>query len=78
MSRQACRKAIRLSEVPSMVVIFLPTPWLTMVLHERTTVPSIIIEQAPHCATPQPNLVPVSPIKSLIAHNKGMLSGALT
>jgi hypothetical protein len=28
--------------------------------------------QAPHCATPQPNLVPVRPTASRIAQSKGM------
>src|ERR1700678_2974697 len=40
--------------------------------HERTGSPSICTVQAPHCAIPQPNFVPVSPITSRNAHRSGV------
>ena len=43
-----------------MVVIFLPATAATGVTQERSGAPSTCTVQAPHCAMPQPNLVPVS------------------
>jgi hypothetical protein len=47
-------------------------------MHERTALPSICTVQAPHCAMPHPNFVPVRPSKSPTTHSKGMSSGAST
>src|SRR5579863_7209309 len=43
---------------------------------ERTGAPSMCTVQAPHCAMPQPNLVPVNPRRSLSTHRRGMSGGA--
>src|SRR6266478_7553198 len=45
---------------------------------ERTASPSICTVQAPHCAIPQPNFVPVSPKTSRSTHSKGMSAGTST
>src|ERR1700681_1773767 len=45
---------------------------------DRTALPSTCTVQAPHCAIPQPNFVPVSPKTSRRTHSKGMLAGAST
>src|SRR5688572_24998465 len=55
-----------------MVVIFLPATVLTGVTQERMATPSTCTVQEPHCATPQPYLVPVRPAFSRIAHNSGV------
>src|SRR3979490_1929079 len=55
-----------------MVVICLPTASLTCTPQERVATPSIWTVQAPHCAMPQPYLVPVRPAFSLIAHSSGV------
>src|SRR5207249_463319 len=47
-------------------------------MHERTGWPSRCTVQAPHCAMPQPNLVPVSPRTSRSTQSSGMSSGAAT
>src|SRR5271154_6698215 len=43
---------------------------------ERTGAPSTCTVQAPHCAMPQPNLVPVNPSRSLSTQRRGMSGGA--
>ena len=58
-----------------MVVICLPSAALTGNEQERVGTPSICTVQAPHCAMPQPYLVPVRPTFSRIAHSRGV-SGA--
>src|SRR5690242_13652696 len=45
---------------------------------ERCTSPLMCTEQAPHCAMPQPNLVPVRPICSRITHSSGVSGSACT
>src|SRR6187455_1146125 len=45
---------------------------------ERCTSPLMCTEQAPHCATPQPYLVPVRPTCSRITHNSGVSGSACT
>src|SRR5882757_8185849 len=45
---------------------------------ERCTSPLIWTEQAPHCATPQPYLVPVRPTCSRITHRSGVSGSACT
>src|SRR5262245_28118378 len=45
---------------------------------ERCTSPLMCTEQAPHCATPQPYFVPVSPTCSRITHNSGVSGSACT
>src|SRR5437870_12253679 len=61
-----------------MVVICLPTPALTGMTQERMARPSTCTVHAPHCATPHPYLVPVSPTCSRIAHNSGVLGSTFT
>src|SRR5258705_14006297 len=51
---------------------------LTGMEQERTTSPFRCTEQAPHCATPQPYLVPVRPTCSRITHRSGVLSSTCT
>src|SRR5258708_40132252 len=43
---------------------------------ERTGTPSTCTVQAPHCAIPQPNFVPVRPRTSRRTQSSGMSSGA--
>src|ERR1035437_3161498 len=61
-----------------MVVICLPTAALTGNMQERTGAPSMCTVQEPHCATPQPYLVPVRPTCSRIAHNSGVAGSTST
>ena len=61
-----------------MVVIFVPTAALTGMTQERTALPSTWTVHAPHIATPQPYLVPVSPTCSRIAHSSGVPGSTLT
>src|SRR5258708_8513040 len=61
-----------------MVVTFLPAAADTGVEQERTATPSRCTVQAPHCAMPQPNLVPVIPSRSRSAHSNGTSAGAST
>src|SRR5215471_18696770 len=61
-----------------MVVICLPSAALTGVTQDRTAAPSMCTVQAPHCAIPQPYLVPVRPTCSRITHKSGVLGFTLT
>lgn len=61
-----------------MVWIRLPTTAEAGVTHERTACPSTRTVQAPHAATPQPNLVPVIFNTSRSTHNRGMAGSAST
>src|SRR2546427_12924057 len=61
-----------------MVVIFLPSAAATGSTQERTAAPSTCTVHAPHCAMPQPYLVPVRPTCSRIAHSRGVLGLTLT
>src|ERR1700756_1471044 len=61
-----------------MVVICLPAASLTAMQQERIATPSIWTVQAPHCAMPQPYLVPVSPTFSLIAQSSGVSGSTST
>src|SRR5437016_2133914 len=45
---------------------------------ERTSSSLMCTEQAPHCATPQPYLVPVRPTCSRITHSSGVSASAVT
>src|SRR3977135_820223 len=56
------------------VALTLPTG----IEHERCTSPLICTEQAPHCATPQPYLVPVRPTCSRMTHKSGGSASAST
>jgi hypothetical protein len=58
-----------------MVTIFLPATAETGVTQERVGWPSTCTVHAPQAAIPQPNFVPVSPMTSRSAHNKGMSAG---
>src|SRR5215475_15857276 len=61
-----------------MVVICLPTAALTGVEQERIATPSRWTVQAPHCAMPQPYLVPVRPTFSRNAQSSGILGSTST
>jgi hypothetical protein len=60
----------------SIVVIWALATDSTGVTQLRVTVPSIITEQAPHCAMPQPYLVPVMPRSSRRTHSSGVSPSA--
>src|SRR6202140_1906330 len=57
-----------------MVVICLPATAATGIEQERVATPSICTVQAPHCAMPQPYLVPVMPIVSRNTQRSGVES----
>src|SRR6201996_6319238 len=59
-----------------MVVILVPTAPLTGNEQERVATPSICTVQAPHCAMPQPYLVPVRPSVSRKTQSKGVRGSA--
>src|SRR2546428_1454538 len=61
-----------------MVVIALPAAADTGVTQERRGAPSRCTVHAPHCAMPQPNLVPVNPTRSRNTQSRGMSGGAST
>src|SRR5262252_236101 len=64
---------------PSMVTILsVGLIALTGIEQERTTLPFRCTEQAPHCATPHPYLVPVRPTCSRITHNSGVPGSTCT
>src|SRR5512143_1474203 len=63
---------------PSIVVMDFPTTDAAGLTHERTGSPSTSTVQAPHCAMPHPNLVPVSPSASRSAQRSGVSSGIAT
>jgi hypothetical protein len=65
-----------LGDRPSIVVIACLAAALTGVWQERTAMPSRCTVQAPHKASPQPNLVPVRPSRSRSAHSSGMSGSA--
>src|SRR5207244_7717755 len=60
---------------PSIVVTRFPAAAATGITHDRTAVPSRCTVQAPHCAMPHPNFVPVRPRLSRSTHRSGV-SGA--
>src|SRR6266571_2777757 len=68
----------RVAPIPSMVVTFLPVAADTGVEQERTGCPSICTVHAPHCAMPQPNLVPVRWSESRSTHSRGVPGAAST
>src|SRR5471030_2186917 len=51
---------------------------LTAMEQERRTSPLMCTEQAPHCATPQPYFVPVSPTCSRMTQSRGVSSSTCT
>src|SRR5205814_3272769 len=57
-----------------MVVTLAPLTLPRVVLHERTALPLTCTVHAPHCAMPQPNLVPGRFSSSRITHRSGVLS----
>src|SRR5262245_56380517 len=61
-----------------MVVIRFPSDAATGVTQERTAAPSMWTVHAPHCAMPQPYLVPVSPTCSRITQSSGVSGVTLT
>ena len=60
-----------------MVVIFAPFKRADRHEHERIGLPSICTVQAPHCAMPQPNFVPVRPTTSRSTQSSGV-SGSIS
>jgi hypothetical protein len=58
-SHAFCTAWLRPADNPSMVVMALPSTALKGSTQDRTATPSRCTVQAPHRATPQPNLVPV-------------------
>src|SRR5580765_7677803 len=56
-----------------MVVICLPSAPATGITQDRIAAPSRCTVHAPHCATPQPYLVPVRPTCSRITQSRGVL-----
>src|SRR5687768_12274894 len=58
-----------------MVVTFFPAAADTGVMQDLTGWPSTWTVQAPHCAMPQPNLVPVSPSSSRMTQSSGVSAG---
>src|SRR6185295_2657069 len=78
-SHAFCTGCEEFGERPSMVTILsvaFTSP--TLIEHERMTSPLMCTEQAPHCATPQPYLVPVRPTCSRITHRSGVSGSACT
>src|SRR5258706_10601617 len=61
-----------LAATPSIVVTFLPTAAEAGIEQERTGCPSRCTVQAPHCAMPQPNFVPVMCSESRSTHRRGV------
>src|SRR5437763_16123744 len=61
-----------------MVVICLPSAALTGSEHERVATPLMCTVQAPHCAMPQPYLVPVMPSESRSTQSKGVSGSTST
>src|SRR5512134_1238598 len=59
-----------------MVTISLPCALPAGVTQERAASPSRCTVQAPHCAAPQPNFVPVSPTTSRSAQSRGIAGSA--
>src|SRR3989441_5976761 len=70
-----CTAWLRLGDSPSIVVTRFPAAAATGITHDRTAVPSRCTVQAPHCAMPHPNFVPVRPRLSRSTHRSGV-SGA--
>src|SRR5207302_4808508 len=61
-----------------MVVIGRAPTVETGVTHDRVASPPRCTVHAPHCAIPQPNLVPVKPSVSRNTQSSGMSPGTLT
>src|SRR6185503_9345108 len=68
----ACTAFASRPATPSMVVTWAVPTADTGSVHERSGLPSSITVQAPHCATPQPYLVPVNPIASRRTQRSGV------
>src|SRR5438034_3963365 len=69
---------LRFAERPSIVVTRFPATAATGVTHERVATPSRWTVHAPHCAMPQPNLVPVRPRESRSTHSSGVSGASVT
>src|SRR3989454_9033883 len=67
-----CTACERLRDRPSIVVTRLPATAATGSTQVRVATPSRCTVQAPHCAMPQPNLVPVSPSVSRNTQSNGV------
>src|SRR5207237_7088075 len=74
-----CTGCEELAERPSMVMILsLALTAESGTEQERITSPLMCTEQAPHCATPQPYLVPVRPTCSRMTQSSGVSGSACT
>src|SRR3954464_7178584 len=74
-----CTGCEELAESPSMVTILsLAFTALSGTEQERCNSPLMCTEQAPHCATPQPYLVPVNPACSRMTQSSGVSGSACT
>src|SRR3954464_11169757 len=74
-----CTGCEELTDRPSMVTILsLAFTAESGTEQERCTSPLMCTEQAPHCATPQPYLVPVRPTISRITQSSGVSGSAWT
>src|SRR5262249_26111536 len=60
------------------MVVTAPVTVPTARIQERVAMPSTCTVQAPHCAMPQPNLVPVSPMTSRSTQRRGISGGMST
>jgi len=61
-----------------MVTTFAPSRAPIGTEHDRMAVPLICTVQAPHCAIPQPNFVPVKPMTSRKTQRSGVSGSMLT
>src|SRR3989441_2191412 len=73
-----CTGCARFLERPSIVVTRLPATAATGSTQVRVATPSRCTVQAPHCAMPQPNLVPVSPSVSRSTQRSGVSGATVT
>src|SRR5262249_45908126 len=60
------------------MVVTAPVTVPTARIQERVAIPSTCTVHAPHCAMPQPNLVPVSPMISRSTQRRGISGGTST
>src|SRR5207244_4424250 len=74
-----CTLCRTLPEARPSIVVILPLPTaLTGTEHERIGTPLTCTVQAPHCAMPQPYLVPVRPTCSRMTHSRGVVGSTST
>src|SRR5262245_32817660 len=71
-SQACCTGGLASDERPSIVVTLLLATSPTWTLQDRMASPSTRTVQAPHCAMPQPNFVPVMPSSSRMIQSNGI------